>query len=248
MQEELNNFKRNEVWLLVERPKQNIVGTKWVFRNKEDEHVVMTRNIAQLVAKGYSQVKGLEFDETFAPVSRLQSIHILLAYATHHDFKLYQMDVKSAFLNGSIKEEVYVEQPPDFESEEYPNHVYKLHKVLYGLKKAPRAWYEYLRDFLIDNGFRIGKADSLEGWTDIILGVCMCARFQAVSKDCHLRVVKRIMRYLVLRPNLSLWYHKGSYFDLIGYSDVDYAGCKVDRKSTFGTCQFLCWSLVSWSS
>jgi hypothetical protein len=112
------------------------------------------------VAKGYSQVKGLDFDETFTPVARLESIHILLAYATHHGFKLYQMDVKSAFLNGPIKEEVYVEQPPGFESDEYPNHVYKLHKAFYGLKQAPRAWYECLRDFLIKNDFRIGKANS----------------------------------------------------------------------------------------
>jgi hypothetical protein len=112
------------------------------------------------VAKGYSQVECLDFDETFAPIARLESIHILLVYATHHGFKIYQMDVKSAFLNGSIKEEVYVEQPPDFEDEEYSNHVYKLHKTFYELKQAPRAWYECLRDFLIDNGFRIGKADS----------------------------------------------------------------------------------------
>jgi hypothetical protein len=91
------------------------------------------------VAKGYSQVKGLDFDETFPPIAKLESIHILLAYATHHDFKLYQIDVKSVFLNGLIKNEVYVEQSPSFMSEEYPNHVYKLHKVLFGLKQAPRA-------------------------------------------------------------------------------------------------------------
>jgi hypothetical protein len=153
MQEELNNFKRNEVRSLVERPRQNVVGAKWVFRNKQDEHRVVTRNKAQLVAKGYSH-------ETFAPVARLESIHMLLAYATHHGFKLYQMDVKSVFLNGPIKEEVYVKQPPSFESEEYPNHVYKFHKMLHGLKQAPRAWYKCLRDFLIENGFRIGKPDS----------------------------------------------------------------------------------------
>jgi hypothetical protein len=111
MQEELNNFKRNEVWSLVPCPKQNIVGTKWVFRNKQDEHSVVTRNKARLVAKGYAQVTGLDFEETFAPVARLESIQILLAYAAYHTFKLFQMDVKSAFLNGSIKEEVYVEQP-----------------------------------------------------------------------------------------------------------------------------------------
>jgi hypothetical protein len=156
MQEELNNFTRNEVWHLVPRPNQNVVGTKWVFRNKQDEHGVVTRNKVRLVAKGYSQVKGLDFGETYAPIARLESIHILLAYAIYHDFKLYQMDVKSAFLNGPIKEEVYVEQPED---SEYPNHVYKLSKALYGLKQAPRAWYKCLRDFLITNGFKVGKAD-----------------------------------------------------------------------------------------
>jgi hypothetical protein len=156
----LNNFKHNEVWYLVERPKQNVVGSKWVFRNKQDEHGVAIRNKARLIAKGYSQVKCFNFDETFAPVARLESIRMLLAYATHHDFKLYQIDIKSAFLNGPIKEEVYVEQPPGFKSEGYPNHVYKLHKALYGFKKVPRALYECLRNFLIENGFRIGKADS----------------------------------------------------------------------------------------
>jgi hypothetical protein len=155
MQEELNNFTRNEVWHLVPCPNQNVVGTKWVFHNKQDEHGVVTRNKARLVAKGYSQVEGLDFDETYAPVARLESICILLAYG----FKLYQMDVKSAFLNGPIKEEVYVEQPPGFEDSEYPNYVYKLSKVLYGLKQAPRAWYECLQDFLLTNGFKVGKVD-----------------------------------------------------------------------------------------
>jgi hypothetical protein len=123
MQEELNNFKRNEVWNLVPHPKQNVVGTKWVFRNKQDEHGVVTRNKAWLVAKGYAQVTGLDFEETFAPVARLESIRILLAYAAHHSFKLFQMDVKSAFLNGPIKEEVYVEQPLGLENDRYPDHV-----------------------------------------------------------------------------------------------------------------------------
>jgi hypothetical protein len=159
MQEELNNFTRNEVWHLVPRPNQNVVGTKWVLRNKQDEHGVVTRNKARLIAKGYSQVEGLDFGETYAPVVRLESIRILLAYATYHGFKLYQMDVKSVFRNGPIKEEVYVEQPPGFEDSEYPNHVYKLSKALYGLKQAPRAWYECLRDFLITNGLKVRKAD-----------------------------------------------------------------------------------------
>jgi hypothetical protein len=139
MQEELNNFTRNEVWYLIPHPNQNVVCTKWVFHNKQDEHGLVIRNKARLVAKEYSQVEDLDFDETYAPVARLESIHILLAYATYHGFKLYKMDVKSVFLNGPIKEEVYVEQPPGFEDSEYPNHVYNLSKALYGLKQAPRA-------------------------------------------------------------------------------------------------------------
>jgi hypothetical protein len=159
MEEELDNFKRNEVWELVPRPKQNVIGTKWVFRNKQDEFGVVTKK-ARLVGKGYTQVEGLDFGETYALVARLESIHILLAYATHHDFKLHKMDVKSAFFNGLLQEEAYVEQPPGFEDPNFPNHVYKLHKALYGLKQAPRAWYERLKDFLLKNGFEIGKADS----------------------------------------------------------------------------------------
>jgi hypothetical protein len=111
------------------------------------------------VAKGYSQVTSLDFGETFAPVARLESIRILLAYVVHHSFKLFQMDVKSSFLNGPIKEEVYVEQPPSFEDDRYLDHVYKLSKAPYGLKQAPRAWYECLIDFLISNAFKVGKAN-----------------------------------------------------------------------------------------
>jgi hypothetical protein len=134
------------------------VGTKWVFHNKEDKNGVVTRNKARLVAKGYAQVACLDFKETFAPMARLESIRILLAYAAHHSFRLFQMDVKSAFLNRPIKEEVYVEQPLGFEDDRYPDHVCKLSKALYGLKQAPRARYECLRYFLIANSFKVGKA------------------------------------------------------------------------------------------
>jgi hypothetical protein len=112
------------------------------------------------VAQGYTQVEGLDFGETFAPVARLEAIRILLAYACSHNIKLYQMDVKSAFLNGKINELVFVEQPPSFEDSMKPNHVFKLSKALYGLKQAPRAWYERLRDFLTSRGFKIGKVDT----------------------------------------------------------------------------------------
>jgi hypothetical protein len=118
------------------------------------------RNKATLVAQGYSQVEGLDFDKIFAPVARHEAIRILLAYATSHNIKLYQMDMKSAFLNGKINELVYVEQPPSFEDSKKPNHVYKLSKVLYGLKQAPHAWYERLQNFLVSKGFKIEKVDT----------------------------------------------------------------------------------------
>jgi hypothetical protein len=123
-----------------------VIGTKWVFRNKQDQDGIIVRNKARLVAQGYTQVEGLDFGEAYAPVARLEAIRILLAYVCAHNIKLYQMDVKSAFLNGYINEEVYVEQPPSFEDDKKPNYVYKLKKALYGLKQAPRAWYERLRD------------------------------------------------------------------------------------------------------
>ncbi|KAH9799739.1 hypothetical protein KPL71_000448 [Citrus sinensis] len=161
MQEELNQFERNNVWELVPYPKhQSIIGTKWVFRNKMDESGVVVRNKARLVAQCYNQEEGIDFDKTFAPVARLESIRILLAYTCHKDFILYQMDVKSAFLNGYIMEEVYVKQPPGFENEKFPDHVYKLSKALYGLKQAPRAWYDRLKNFWLDNDFSMGKADT----------------------------------------------------------------------------------------
>ncbi|KAH9697228.1 hypothetical protein KPL71_023524 [Citrus sinensis] len=161
MQEELNQFERNNVWELVPKPEhQSVIGTKWIFRNKMDESGVVVRNKARLVAQGYNQEEGIDFDETFAPVARLEAIRMLLAFACHKDFILFQMDVKSAFLNVYIMEEVYVKQPPGFENEKFSNHVYKLLKALYGLKQAPRAWYDRLKNFLLENDFSMGKADT----------------------------------------------------------------------------------------
>ncbi|GJV11657.1 retrovirus-related pol polyprotein from transposon TNT 1-94 [Tanacetum coccineum] len=161
MQEELNQFIANDVWELVPQPKNmTIIGTKWVFRNKLDENGVVSRNKARLVAQGYNQQEGIDYDETYAPVARLESIRILLAYACALDFKLFQMDVKSAFLNGFINEEVYVAQPPGFIDFEKPNHVYKLKKALYGLKQAPKAWYDRLKAFLIKHEYKMGMVDN----------------------------------------------------------------------------------------
>jgi hypothetical protein len=116
-------------------------------------------NKARLVAQGYSQVEGLDFGDTFAPVARLEAIKILLAFAASKGIKLYQMDVKSAFLNGVVQEQVYVRQPPGFESPKYPDRVYKLSKVLYGFKQAPRAWYARLKTFLLEHGYVMGSVD-----------------------------------------------------------------------------------------
>ena len=119
----------------------------------------MTRNKTRLVAQGFTEVEGLDFEETYAPVARLEAIRMLLAYAAHHNFKLYQMDVKSAFLSGPIQELIYVEQPLGLEDHKFSNHVYKLQNALYGLKQAPRAWYECFKEFLLKQGFKVGKAD-----------------------------------------------------------------------------------------
>ncbi|GKC70776.1 retrovirus-related pol polyprotein from transposon TNT 1-94 [Tanacetum coccineum] len=161
MQEELNQFIANDVWELVPQPRNmTIIETKWVFRNKLDENGIVSQNKARLVAQGYNQQEGIDYDETYALVARLESIRILLAYACALDFKLFQMDVKSAFLNGFINEEVYVAQPPGFIDFEKPDHVYKLKKALYGLKQAPKAWYDRLKAFLIKHEYKMGMVDN----------------------------------------------------------------------------------------
>jgi hypothetical protein len=134
------------VWELVEPPPNyKPIGTKWMWKNKEGENGEVVRNKSRLVAEGYIQKEWIDYEVTFAPVAYLETIRILLAFSVAKGFRLYQMDVKSAFLNGFLEEEVYVRQPPRFESVEFPYRVYKLRKALYGLKQAPRAWYGRLR-------------------------------------------------------------------------------------------------------
>ncbi|GJW34514.1 putative ribonuclease H-like domain-containing protein [Tanacetum coccineum] len=342
MQEELLQFKLQQVWTLVDLPYgKRAIGTKWVYRNKKDERGIVIRNKARLVAQGYTQEEGIDYDE---------------------------MDVKSAFLYGKIEEEVYVCQPPGFEDLEFPEKVYKVEKALYGLLQAPRAWYETLFTYLLDNGFQRGQIDKtlfikriksdillvqvyvddiIFGSTkkelctdfeklmhkkfqissmgeltfflglqvtqkddgivisqdkyvdeilkkfgfstmktastpmetskpllkdaeaedidvhlyrsmigslmyltasrpDIMFDVCACARFQVTPKVSHLHVVKRIFRYLKVQPKLVLWYPKDSPFDLEAYTNSDYTGASLDRKSTIGGCQFLGRRLISW--
>ncbi|GJR23750.1 retrovirus-related pol polyprotein from transposon TNT 1-94 [Tanacetum coccineum] len=160
MQEELNEFELLEVWELVPRPDKGMVITlKWIYKVKLDELGGILKNKARLVARGYRQEEGIDFEESFALVARLEAIRIFLAFAAHMNMVVYQMDVKTAFLNGNLREEVYVSQPDGFVDKDNPNHVYKLKKALYGLKQAPRAWYDMLSSFLISQDFSKGSVD-----------------------------------------------------------------------------------------
>ncbi|GKA58965.1 retrovirus-related pol polyprotein from transposon TNT 1-94 [Tanacetum coccineum] len=160
MQEELNEFERLEVWELVPRPdKVMVITLKWIYKVKLDEMGGILKNKARLVARGYRQEEGIDFEESFAPVARLDAIRIFLAYAAHMNMIVYQMDVKTAFLNGILREEVYVSQPDGFVDQDNLNHVYKLKKALYGLKQAPRTWYDLLSKFLLSQEFSKGTVD-----------------------------------------------------------------------------------------
>nr|GFB57868.1 copia protein [Tanacetum cinerariifolium] len=153
--EELLQFKTQQVWILVDLPfGKMVIRTKWVYRNKKDERGVVVRNKASLVAQGHRQEEGIDYDEVFAPVARIEAIRIFLAFASYMGFIVYQMDVKSAFLYGKINEEVYVSQPPGFIDSKFPNKVYKVVKALYGLHQAHRVWYATLSTFLVQSGYR----------------------------------------------------------------------------------------------
>ncbi|GJW30729.1 retrovirus-related pol polyprotein from transposon TNT 1-94 [Tanacetum coccineum] len=247
MQGELNQFSRNKIWTLVPAPYgKTIIVSKWIFRNKRDETGIVIKNKARLVAQGYNQQEGIDYDETFAPVVRLEAIIIFLAFATYMNFIVYQMDVKSTFLNGKLKEEVYVKQPLGFQSNEFPNHVCKLDKALYGLKQAPRAWYETLSTFLTEHKFirqsERGISINQEKYVKDLLK----------KYDINGLLVKSLMvPPNNLGPDLSgKFVNKTQYrgFDLKGYSDYDYARCNMDRKITLGACQLLGGKLVCWSA
>nr|GEX88383.1 ribonuclease H-like domain-containing protein [Tanacetum cinerariifolium] len=213
------------------------------------------------------QEEGIDFEESFAPVARLEAVWIFIAYAAHKSFPIYQMDVKIEFLNGPLKEEVYVAQPDGCVDPDHPKKVYRLRKTLYGLKQAPRAWYDELSKFLTSKGFTkdadlsgnpVDQTDyrsrirSLMYLTssrlDIVQAVCFCARYQSRPTKKHLKEVKRIFRYLRGTVNMGLWYPKGSSFELTAFSDADHAGCIDSCKSTSGGIQFLGDKLVSWMS
>ncbi|GJU01439.1 putative ribonuclease H-like domain-containing protein [Tanacetum coccineum] len=160
MQAEMQQFKFQNVWILVDLPEgKYAIGTKWILKNKRDARGIVVRNKARLVAQGHRQEEGIDYDEVFAPVARIEAIRLFLAFASYMGFMVYQMDVKSAFLYGSIDEEVYVTQPKGFVDPQYPKKVYKVVKALYGLHQAPRAWYATLSTFLLKHGYRRGTID-----------------------------------------------------------------------------------------
>ncbi|GJZ84171.1 retrovirus-related pol polyprotein from transposon TNT 1-94 [Tanacetum coccineum] len=160
MQEEIHEFERLDVWILVPCPDNIlIIPLKWIFKIKLDEYGDVLKNKARLVAKGYRQEAGIDFEESFAPVARLEAIRLFIAHAASMNMVIFQMDVKTAFLNGELNEVVYVSQPEGFVDPEHPSHVYRLKKALYGLKQAPRAWYDKLSAFLIKSGFTKGVVD-----------------------------------------------------------------------------------------
>ncbi|GJX80115.1 putative ribonuclease H-like domain-containing protein [Tanacetum coccineum] len=292
---------------LVDLPKgKHAIGTKWVYRNKKDERGIVVRNKARLVAQGYTQEEGIDYDEVFAPVARIEAIRLFLAYASFMGFIMYQMNVKSAFLYVTIKEEVYVCQPLGFEDPQFHNKVYKVDKALYGLHQAPRAWYETLSTYLIENGLRRGVIDknlfikkdkefeslmhkkfqmSSMGELTFFLGLQVKQKddgifisqdkyvadilkkfdFSSVKtastligthkallkdeevKDVDVHLYRSMIRslmystasrpdiiYLKGQPKLGLWYSRDSPFDLETFSDSDYAGASLNRKSTTG--------------
>nr|GEV74193.1 retrovirus-related Pol polyprotein from transposon TNT 1-94 [Tanacetum cinerariifolium] len=269
-----SSVKRLDVWVLVPAPDNISPFTlKWIFKNKHDEEQTVIRNKSRLVVRGYRQEEGIDFKESFASVARIEAIKIFLAYDAHKSFFVYQMDVKTAFLHGSLKEDVYVCQLEGFIDVDHPSHVYKLKKALYGLKQAPRAWYDELSTFLLQNHFFKGTIDptlfirrfdddilvvqvyvddiifgSTHPGPDIVHATCLCARYQSKPTEKHLKEVKRIFRYLRGTINMGLWYTKDFGFEQTGFSDADYAGCKDTFKSTSGRAQFLAEKLVSWSS
>ncbi|GJW78862.1 retrovirus-related pol polyprotein from transposon TNT 1-94 [Tanacetum coccineum] len=246
MQDELNQFKRLQVWELVPQPEgKNIIALKWLWKNKCDAENIVVQNKTRLVAKGYKQEEGIDFEESFAHVARLEAVLMFIAYVAHKNITIFQMDVKTAFLNGPLKEEVYVSQPEGFIDHEFPDHVYRLKKALYGLKQAPRAWYDILSSFQIEHGFT-KVHQSPRG---IFISQSQYA-IELLKKHGLDECVSMSTPMATKRLDADL---QGTPTDQTTYSqtpqrDADHVGCKDDCKSTSGGLQFLGGKLISWSS
>ncbi|GKC91763.1 putative ribonuclease H-like domain-containing protein, partial [Tanacetum coccineum] len=206
MQEELLQFQLQKVWTLVDLPNgKRAIGTKRVFRNKKDKRGIVMRNKARLVAQGYTQEEGIDYDKVFVPVARIEAIRLFFAYASFIGFIVYQMDVKSAFLYGTIEEEVYVCQPPGFEDPQFPDKVYKVEKALYGLHQAPRAWYETLSTYLIENGFRRGTIDKtlfIKKDKETNKALVKDEEVEAVDVHLYRSMIRSLMYLTASRPDI----------------------------------------------
>ncbi|GJU40335.1 retrovirus-related pol polyprotein from transposon TNT 1-94 [Tanacetum coccineum] len=274
MQKELNEFEHLEVWEFVHRPdKVMVITLKWIYKVKLDELGGILKNKDRLVARGYRQKEEIDFEESFALVARLEAIRIFLTFAAHMNIVVYQMDVKTMFLNGNLREEVYVSQTDGFVDPDNPNHVYKLKKALYGLKQAPRAWYDMLSSFLISQDFSKGLVDPT-----LFIRKCKWQRnyFQKYGFDScdpvdtpmvekskldedkegkavdpsHYRGMIGTLLYLTTKEtiNRGLWYPKDSSIALIAFADADHAVFVSTRRSTCCSMQYQEIRLVSWSS
>nr|GEU60958.1 retrovirus-related Pol polyprotein from transposon TNT 1-94 [Tanacetum cinerariifolium] len=220
MQEEIHEFERLQVLELVPCPdKVLLIKLKWIYKVKTDEFGRVIKNKDRLVAQGFRQEEGIKFEESFAPVAKIEAIRIFVANATHKNMMIFQMNVKTAYLNGELKEEVYVSQPEGFVYQDKPSHVYKLKKALYGLKQAPHAWYDMLSSLLISQHFSKAKpVDAIlyrgmigslmyltSSRPDLIYAVCLCAWYQEKHIEKNLNAVKRIFRYLKGTINMGLF-------------------------------------------
>nr|GEV45577.1 retrovirus-related Pol polyprotein from transposon TNT 1-94 [Tanacetum cinerariifolium] len=253
MREELNEFERLKVWELVLHPdKVMVITLKWIYKVKLNELGGISKNKARLVARGYRQEEGIDFEESFAPVARLEAVWIFLAFVAHMNMIIYQMDVKMAFLNGILCEEVYFSQPNGFVDPDNPNHMYRLKKALYGLKQDQRAWYDLLSSFLPSLEFSKGTVDPRlfirrEG-KDILLN--LLKKYKMKSRDpmdtpmvekskvdvdpqgkavdpTHYRGMVSILMYLISsRPDLDY------AIALTAFVDIDHTGCQDTRRST----------------
>ncbi|GJV21215.1 retrovirus-related pol polyprotein from transposon TNT 1-94 [Tanacetum coccineum] len=232
MQEELNEFQRLGVWELVPRPdKVMVITLKWIYKVKLDELGGILKNKAQLVGRGYRQKEGIDFEESFAPVARLEAIRIFLAFSAHMNMV-----------------------PDGFVDLDNPNHVYKLKKALYGLKQAPRTWYDMLSSFLISQYFSKGLVDPTpfirrEG-KELLLkyGFDSCDPVDTPMVEKSKLDEDKEGKPLIRHTIMGLWYLKDSSIALTAFTDVDHAGCQDTRRSTSGSLQFLGDRLVSWSS
>nr|GEV39903.1 hypothetical protein [Tanacetum cinerariifolium] len=239
MQEELHQFDRLDVWELVDRHLcTNVINLKWLWKNKRDEENTVIRNKSLLVAKGYAQKEGVDFEESFAPVARLEAIKLFMTYAAHKSFTIYQMDVKIAFLYGPLKEEVYVNKPDGFVDPYHPDKVYRLKKALYGLKQAPRAWGDILL-------VQIYVDDIVFGSTNPNLSKCFEKLMHSKFEMSMIGELKFFLRIHIHQSPRGIFINQSKYAQEILLKH----GCLDSCKSTSGGIQFLGGDkLVNWSS